>query len=131
MSGETERDVSGWTVDTLRALMDERDRRYGERFKAQEKAVDNVAKETKEKFASVNEFRGALSDQTNTFIPRAEALATHDRLAGDIKALTDRLNLAEGNRQGVRLSAGVLVTVVTTAALLLGAALTAVTVLAR
>lgn len=46
MTGETEKDVSGWTVDTLRAhllaVMDERDRRYEQRFNASERAVEKA-----------------------------------------------------------------------------------------
>ena len=46
MSGETEKSVSGWTVDTLHTLiirtMDERDRRYSERAVASETAVQSA-----------------------------------------------------------------------------------------
>src|SRR6185369_13242602 len=45
MSGETERNISGWTVDTLHAhivaMFDERDHRYSQRFAAQEQANDD------------------------------------------------------------------------------------------
>ena len=46
MSGETEKAVSGWTVDTLHTLiirtMDERDRRYSERAVASETALQSA-----------------------------------------------------------------------------------------
>ncbi len=87
MSGETEKEVSGWTVDTLHNhisdLMRAADKRYEQRFDAQEKAVKdalasadravNKAETASEKrLDSVNEFRKTLSDQTGTFLTRAE-----------------------------------------------------------
>ena len=87
MSGETEKEVSGWTVDTLHShvvrLLQESDKRYEQRFQAQEKSVKdalasadravNKAETASEKrLDSVNEFRKTLSDQTGTFLTRAE-----------------------------------------------------------
>lgn len=133
MTGETEKDVSGWTVDTLRthllSLIADRDRhaeeraesyrrgmaeidvRHQQRYDAQTKAVEAafLAQQTamaaalqaaekavltamvaaekavakaeaaaEKRFESVNEFRGQLTDQAQTFMPRSE---TEQRLS--------------------------------------------------
>lgn len=118
MSGETEKDVSGWTVDTLAQhvaeLMGANDRRYSERFDAQEKALADAllaAKEagaaaistTKEavtkaenanekRFESVNEFRNTLKDQATHFLTRTESVAVTAPLERAVEAL--RVELA-------------------------------------
>lgn len=127
MSGETEKDESGWTVDTLRYYMTQRfadqekllDERYATQTKAvekafaaadlavqaaltsAEKAVSKAEMASDKRFDAVNEFRSALTDQTATFIPRTEALGILDRHAEDIKTLTDRINVAEGKGMGI------------------------------
>jgi hypothetical protein len=98
VSGETERNISGWTTDTLREhitqLINEHDKRYEQRFLAQESAVQSalVAQEKAVNAALIaadravakaevaqdkrneatNEFRGQLSDQAATLMPRKE-----------------------------------------------------------
>jgi hypothetical protein len=68
----------------LQRLMDERDRRYEERFvamdektslalAASEKAVVKAEMATEKRFDSVNEFRDTLRDQASQLLPRAEA----------------------------------------------------------
>jgi hypothetical protein len=83
--------VSEWTVDTLK---EHYDTLLSERKEAQQRAIDSAllaAKElnaqalqaanerfaafvaaTDKRFESVNEFRGTLSDQATTLLPRAE-----------------------------------------------------------
>ena len=46
-------------------------------------------------FEGVNEFRKALSDQTATFIPRAEFDAAHASLSAQVTAVTDRMAALE------------------------------------
>ena len=59
MSGETEKNISGWTVDTLKEYLESlirgNDIRYDQRFAAQEAA-------TKYAQEKANEFRGSLDD---------------------------------------------------------------------
>lgn len=76
-------------------FLEERDRRYAERFEAQEKAVgaalasaekavDKAERSNERRFEVANEFRGQLADQAATFMPRAEAdlrLSTLERSA--------------------------------------------------
>ncbi len=99
MPGETKMDISGWTVDTLKAyierLFDEHDKRYEQRFAAQEKAVKDAltsasiavdkAEGTAEKWRqNANEWRGTLNDRDRLLMPRIE---TEQRL----KALDDKI----------------------------------------
>jgi hypothetical protein len=170
VSGETEANISGWTVDTLHshllALMadmkdtlrqeiarerdfanvrlddlraatrnqsDDRIRILDERYATQTKALDaafkaaeqavavalaNAEKATQKaeaaserRFEGVNEFRKALSDQTATFIPRAEYDASFAALADRVASnaarvdslelrLTSRLDRGEGADTG-------------------------------
>lgn len=135
MSGETEQTPSGWTVDTglahLQMAIDEADRRYEQRFVAQEKAVAfalDAAKEavlkaeiaSEKRFDSVNEFRQTLSDQTNTFLPRAEAEqrikqnsdkidASKDLAVERFSLLLSRLDKLEGRSTGMKDGWGYLV----------------------
>jgi hypothetical protein len=73
-------------LDGLKELMDERDRRYEERFKAMdektglaltssEKAVTKAETATEKRFDSVNEFRDTLRDQAALLMPRPETQA--------------------------------------------------------
>jgi len=118
VSGETGSEESGWTVDTvyahLRAVSDERDLRYGQRFVAQEKAVEAALTSAKEavdkaetaatrRFESVNEFRAQLADQAATFMPRLEA---EQRMS----QLSEKIDDLKGTRsEGIAASWGYLV----------------------
>lgn len=85
-----------WTVESLKehfsTVMAGNDRRYEERFIAQEKATDVALEALNKRFDSVNEFRQTLADQTATFIPRIEAIQRADNNADKITALEKRLN---------------------------------------
>lgn len=151
MSGETEEQESGWTVDTLKYHMDQRfessseslrdlrtmlDERYQTQtkatdaaFAAQQKAMETAfiaadkavqaalqaAKEAvnkaevaaEKRFESVNEFRGQLADQANTFMPRTEVAAAQQRNSERIDDISKRLERAEGNRTGMLAAVGI------------------------
>jgi hypothetical protein len=157
VSGETEKDISGWTTDTLRVHLERQlddmrhllDERYATQVKAldaafaaadkavqaallsAEKAVTKAEIASEKRFESVNEFRAALSDQTASFLSRTEYDAAHDAVVERITTLTDRVNRSEGSREGVRLSGGVLVSVVTVAVSVMVAGIALVSFLAR
>lgn len=108
MSGETEREVSGWTTDTLKSHIDRR-------FEDQEKAVAAALEAAKEavikaeaaaekRFDSVNEFRKSLSDQTATFIPRNEYDVQHKSLEARVQEVVDRLNTTQGQGEGSQIT---------------------------
>lgn len=130
--GETKDSVSAWTVDSLNAhyaqVLNERDRRYEQRFVAQEKAVADAflaaekavgaalaaAKEavnkaesaSEKRFESVNEFRAQLADQQVTFLPRNEYNAQHEALEQKVEAAEKALDhkidsVAKGLAEGI------------------------------
>jgi len=93
-------------ITAFREIMDERDKRYEQRFTAQEKAVEDAlsaAKEavlkaenaTEKRFEGVNEFRNTLADQQRTLMPRAEAELR-------IKALEDAFKVRVGESSGFK-----------------------------
>jgi len=126
MSGETEEHVSGWTVDTLHThfdrslrdlvkLLDERyvtqvegvdkafkaaDTAVQAALRSAEKATEKAENASEKRFEAVNEFRGQLADQANTFLPRAEGNVRFNSLAEK----TDQ-NLARITELELRLSA--------------------------
>lgn len=133
--GETNVPVSDWTTGTLKILQDqnvanikelleteicairktmkESDRRYEQRFDAQEKAtgvaitsakeaVTKAEASTERRFESVNEFRAALSDQSASLMSRAEVEQLNKSLSDKIdeqgKLITElRSRLDVGN----------------------------------
>jgi len=86
-------------LQSLREIMDERDKRYEDRFVAMdaktslalsssEKAISKAETATEKRFDSVNEFRGTLNDQASKLLPRAEAdsrFLSHDEKIEDLK----------------------------------------------
>ena len=73
-------------ISNIRTLMDERDRRYEDRFTAMDEktglaltsskeAVTKAEIATEKRFDSVNEFRNTLKDQAATLLSRSEAEA--------------------------------------------------------
>lgn len=119
--GETAKDVSGWTVDTVNArldsverellrLMGEKDQRDEQRFRAQQeafrselaslaRAVDKAEQAYEKRFEGVNEFRQQLGDQARDFMPRREAEQLILALRDSLGAEHERVNLLD-RRQG-------------------------------
>jgi hypothetical protein len=109
------RPIEGWTLDTLAAhlisvvssLLSEIDKRYEQRFKAQETAVDKafIAQEksiqvalssaekavtkaeiaVEKRFDNTNEWRAAMQDRDRNQMPRVEIEQRLDSLANSIK----------------------------------------------
>jgi len=59
---------------------------------AADKAILKQEEATEKRFDSVNEFRGQLSDQAQTFMPRKESEVKMDALTEKIDVAADRLN---------------------------------------
>lgn len=108
MGGETEKEISGWTTDTLKGYVDQRfrdqEKAVDAALAAAEKAVATANSANDKRFESVNEFRGQLGDQVTTFMPRKEYDARHETLETRVAELTDRMNRTEG--RGIGLNAG-------------------------
>lgn len=116
MSGETEQDVSGWTVDTVHVhlldLIRAADIRYTQRFEAQAEAIRKAEDATEKRFESVNEFRAALTDQSRNSPSRIEVDGQYAALGAQIsetrKSLEDkaasnaaRISGLEGDMKGL------------------------------
>ena len=112
-----------WSLESLHAfllaVLDERDRRYGQRFDdletalraalaASEKAIGKAEAATERRFEGVNEFRATLSDQASNFITRAEAEGGLMRSAERLQDLTDRVTRIEGRSGGLNAGWGYL-----------------------
>ena len=82
-----------WTLLTLKAY-------YDQKFESLQVAVNKADAATEKRFESVNEFRGTLSDQQRTFLPRAEYEAGIKTTTDDILDLKTRLNKIENLKQG-------------------------------
>lgn len=100
--------------EKFRLLIDEAEKRNGQRFDAQqeavatamiaqekavlaamaaaEKAVTKAESSSEKRFESVNEFRKTLSDQTNSFLTRAEFNVQHSGLSEKIETASSRIN---------------------------------------
>lgn len=98
--------------DHLREIMDERDKRYEQRYDAQTKMVETALAASKEavlkaenatekRFEGVNEFRGALQDASNKLISRVEVEAWREQSRDTQASLSSRLQLIEGRSQGL------------------------------
>lgn len=113
MSGETARQESGWSVDTLKeyieALRSDDQKAVQAALQAAKEAVIKAETATEKRFESVNEFRAQLADQSNTLMPRAEYTVQHKALEDRVSDLTDRINKTEGKSSGVNSSWGYLI----------------------
>lgn len=104
------------SVENLAEVMNERDRRYEDRFTAMdektslalagsEKAVSKAETATEKRFDAVNEFRGTLSDQATNLLPRAEASAkfqSYDEKLEDMKKEIGSLRESRSGSAGAK-----------------------------
>jgi hypothetical protein len=135
MSGETEQNVSGWTVDTLHetfrqqlaGLKDLLDERYATQTKAvdaafdaqqiamqtalgsAEKAVTKAEIANEKRFDQLNGFRGMMADQAATLMPRVEAEQRVSNLSDKIDALVHRVDNSDGKGVGLNAAWGYIV----------------------
>lgn len=110
MSGETERQVSGWAVDTLKEYFERRitdqDKAVQAALIAAKEAVIKAETATEKRFESVNEFRAQLADQSSTLMPRQEYSVQHKALEDRVTDLNDRMNKNDGAKQGSDITIG-------------------------
>lgn len=96
-------------------LLDERDKRYEQRFASQmdatqsahanaNMAVSKAETAIEKRLENTNEWRAAMSDRDQKLMPRSEYEAAEKGFRTEIKTLTDRLNRSEG--RGLGLQAG-------------------------
>lgn len=100
-------------LEHVRALMEEADKRYQQRFDAQTKAIDAALQAAKEavtkaetandkRFESLNEMRGSLNDMVSTLMTRTESLSMHAATAEKIDHLSSRVDKSEGAGGGLK-----------------------------
>lgn len=90
-------------LDDFKDLMNERDKRYDDRFKAQEKAVEKAENAQRDYNIKTNEFRQALDDANKNNLSRQEANATfksQDDKHEELKKRVEALTLGGGVMQG-------------------------------
>lgn len=80
----------------IKSLLNERDRRYEQRFRAQQEAIAKAERATELRFGSVNEFRQTLTDQANEFASQESLDGLRDR----IDRLEKIIHLGEGKAHG-------------------------------
>jgi predicted nucleic acid-binding protein len=99
--------ATGWNVETvldhLTSLIGEHDKRYAQRFDAQERALEKVEAATESRFQSVNEFRGSLNDVLQKQMPRQESVALHDAARERIDKLEAEVQVARSDRNSMKL----------------------------
>lgn len=105
MSGETEKQPSGWTVDTALAHMqrqlDDFRSQMDERYQRQNASIVTANTETEIRFASVNEFRQQQADIISLFLPRAEADVRFQALNQRLESLATSRDSAAGRLGGL------------------------------
>jgi len=99
-------------LQRVEVLLDERDRRYEERFKASddktslalassEKAISKAETATEKRFDNVNEFRETLKDQAANLITRAEVSTKFESYDDKLSSMQKEIQiLRETNRLG-------------------------------
>jgi t-SNARE complex subunit (syntaxin) len=104
VSGETEGDVSGWTVDTLHAhllgLLRERDIRFDQRFVAQQEATRSAlgsAERAVEKAEASIEQRLVLLNELRTDVATKAEVDALDKILVQVMTRLDRM---EAGTQG-------------------------------
>jgi septal ring factor EnvC (AmiA/AmiB activator) len=108
--GQTERNPSGWTVDTLKAHLDEKIVAVQLRVDEQVDRIDErhatEVSETAARFRQVNEFRGALDDLGKTMATRRELEASiasiaarMDEMSKDVSTLRSRIDVGPAELQ--------------------------------
>jgi hypothetical protein len=107
---------NGWTLDTLerhistrlgdiKKLADEREEHNKERADSNYKAIgaaldsvyktlEKIEKATEKRFDAVNEFRQALQDQTNSYMPRAELVVQLQGILDRFEAINNLVSAA-------------------------------------
>jgi hypothetical protein len=123
---ETFRTLIDSEAEKVRLALDASKEAISKAERATEKRIEATTEEIKTRFASVNEFRQTLSDQTGTFIPRKEAEQRIESVlervesmrltaAADDRKLDERLKILErgsSNLQGRLWALGVFIAAV-------------------
>lgn len=83
------------------AILDERDRRYEDRFVAQERANTIALNAANERLARMNEFRDQLTDQAATFVTQESLMAYKEVMNANIGRLEAANATSAGRGSGM------------------------------
>lgn len=101
MEDRTQKPIGGWTIDALKEYFERQIQSSEERLcakiahvkeiaaqdhAASQQAIDKSEAATNAKFNSVNEFRAALTDQSDRMMPRVESETRHQNTQDKIEA---------------------------------------------
>jgi vacuolar-type H+-ATPase subunit I/STV1 len=104
-----------WTPETLYLHFSQRiselDRRVLDRFEAQQRSVEQLSEAseraltkaetaTENRFASVNEFRAVLTEQSGTLATRSEVNIITRQLEDRVREIQSRMDRLQGNASG-------------------------------
>ena len=115
----------------ISAIVEANDRRYEQRFKDSQTAVDaalNAAKEavlkaedaSEKRFEGVNEFRQTLGDQQRLLMPRVEAVQRMESIEKTLDELKRTKATTEGQRAGAKEGWGAIAAVLGAISIVLG-----------
>ncbi len=117
--------MTDWTVDTLKEHVDQRfidnEKAVNAALAAAKEAVNKAEAAQSDKNRMQNEFRGQLSDQATTFMPRKEAEATDQIMANDVAELKAWRREVEGRSAGLTQGWAILVGATLIAGTIIGA----------
>ena len=112
MSGETDHEVSGWTVDTYRAhndrFLEERDRRIEQRFTSQALAVDAALAAAKEAVDKAEKAQERRLDLLNEFRSQSQDEQVRFATKEYVEAIVERLNKVETSIARSQVGAGLI-----------------------
>lgn len=115
MGGETEREVSGWTVDSLHTHLqkqidalekhhdqdiDQLRRETARTLAEKDKASDKSERQMEKRFDSINEFRGQLNDQVKTFLTKETYDVAHEALDGKVDIVQNLITGIVAEKRG-------------------------------
>ena len=112
-------------VTYLQAQIESLDKRIDRRLIDQERAVDVALTSVNARLAYLNELRGAMQDQANTYLPRNEYVIMHQTVVDKVDAISRTVAREEANSKGRKEATG---TVGSTANTILIALMTTVSV---
>jgi small-conductance mechanosensitive channel len=97
-------DNDNWTILSLKEYLESVIKTHDEKntlqFQAMQTAVTKAEAATEKRFEGVNEFRGQLSDQSRTLMPRSEYEANHQNLLARVEQLDKQIEKSENLKQG-------------------------------
>lgn len=124
MSGETQRNESGWTTDTLKSYIEQRfadqDKAVQAALLAAKEAVLKAEAANEKQFEAANNVKSTFSGDLSRKLDRTEYESNHKALEDKIAALTDRMNLGDGANQGSTLTVGKIYAAIASVGVILG-----------